>query len=312
VNILFVSNSQRGIHCLNYLQQFYTIVGVITKLQPDNIMEQFRSVLEQNCPILSPVNVNAHHFIDQIRALQPDLTVLAGFSDLVHTEFINLSSKGCINLHAGKLPEYRGSSPLNWSLINGEKEFSISIIQIDDGIDTGDVWMEKTFPITDTSTIKDLHQLANRHFPFLLVDVIREIEKGDAKPRKQAKLHDSYFPLRLPTDGTVFFDMYSAVEIHNRIRALTSPYPCVRTYYNGKKLKIVRSSLYSKTFRGEPGRIYRKLNTSILVCANDKCLWLDEIRDFSTDKIVFDEFTRYSKLATVSGVAESILEDYSK
>ena len=92
---------------------------------------------------------------------------------------ISISKYGCINLHGGRLPKYRGSSPMNWALINGDNNFTITIIQVDACVDTGDVLIEKTFPINDNDTIAELHKIANKIFPELLIKVLNQIEKKE-------------------------------------------------------------------------------------------------------------------------------------
>ena len=107
-----------------------------------------------------------------------DVYILAGLFKIVGKEFINSPKIMTINLHAGKLPEYRGSSPLNWALINGEKEFTLSIIKIDEGIDTGDILYERVMLKEDIYDIKDLTRLTNENFPSMLIHVLRGIDKG--------------------------------------------------------------------------------------------------------------------------------------
>ena len=116
----------------------------------------------------------------------------------------------------------------------------------------------------------------------------------------------SYYPLRFPEDGLIFFDQLTAEEIHNRVRALTSPYPGVLTYYNNKKITVLKTVLTKRPFFGEAGRIYRiSREKGILVCAKDRCLWLTEVVDSETGGDFIDVFTRYEKLATIKEVADN-------
>jgi len=196
---------------------------------------------------------------------------------------------------------------MNWALINGDNNFTITIIQVDVGVDTGNVLIEKTIPINETDTIAELHKIANEFFPKLLIKVLNQIEKKALKPKIQNIERSSYYPLRFPEDGLVFFDQLTAEEIHNRVRALTSPYPGVLTYCNNKKVKVLKSSLTKRPFFGEAGRIYRiSKKMGILVCAKDMCLWLEEIVDNETGENCIDIFSRYDKLSTIKEVAEKI------
>jgi len=262
--------------------------------------------------LFQPKNVNDPKFLNSIKNLNPELIVLAGYGQIVKKDFISLTKLGCINLHGGKLPEYRGSSPMNWSLINGEKEFTISIIQIDEGVDTGDILIEKSFQISINDTIKELQEKANKAFPELLVNAIEKIEQGTLRPKKQDESKSSYYPLRFPDDGLILWDIYTAEEIHNRIRALTDPYPGAFTFFNGHKLKLLKSELTSRPFYGEPGRIYRKTKDKILICAKDQCLWIHKIINAHTKENAYDIMKRYEKLATLRSYVGNILENSNK
>ncbi len=196
---------------------------------------------------------------------------------------------------------------MNWALINGEQNFTITIIKVDRGIDSGDILIEKQFRIDDDNTIADLHEIANKHFPKLLLDVLSKIEKNTLTPIIQDSDLSSYYPLRFPRDGILFFDELTANEIYNRVRALTMPYPGAYTYYKGKKLKILKSNLTKTPFYGESGTVYRiSKKNGILVCAKDRCLWLSEVIDYENGKNCLDIFTRYEKLATIKEAVEKI------
>ena len=115
----------------------------------------------------------------------------------------------------------------------------------------------------------------------------------------------SYYPLRCPEDGLVFFDLLTAEEINNMVRALTTPYPGVLSYYNNKKIKVLKSRLTKRPFFGEAGRIYRiSKKMGIMVCAKDKCLWLNEVVDSNTGDNCIEIFSRYDKMATIKETAE--------
>ena len=315
MRILFAGNKERGINCLSAAINKYDIVGIIAN-PPSNESTQTNSFVEfsktQKIPLFQPENANDPKFLDSIKKLNPELIVLAGYGQIVKKDFISSAKLGCINLHAGKLPEYRGSSPINWALINGEKEFTISIIQIDEGVDTGDILAEKSFQISINDTVKELHEKTNEAFPKLLISVIEKIKQGTLNPKKQNESKSSYYPLRFPDDGLILWDIYTAEEIHNRIRALIDPYPGAFTFFKGHKLKLLKSELTSRPFYGEPGRIYRKTKDKILICAKDQCLWIYKIIDARTKENAYDIMKCYDKLATFRDHVKSALENSNK
>ena len=307
MRILFAGNKERGISCLCALQAKHEVVGVIGHKKTSKTNHFVDEAKKIRFDVFQPVDLNDQRFIKKMKVLAPDITILAGFGPIVKRDFISIAKYGCLNLHGGRLSKYRGSSPMNWALINGDKNFTITIIQVNPGVDTGDVLIEKTFPIKETDTIAELHEIANKNYPELLIEVLNQIEKKALKPKIQNMETSSYYPLRFPEDGLVFFDQLTAEEIHNRVKALTTPYPGVITYYKDKKIRVLKSRLTKRPFFGEPGRIYRiSKRKGILICAKDKCLWLEEIVDNKTGENCIDDFVRYDKLATIKEAAEKI------
>jgi methionyl-tRNA formyltransferase len=306
MKVLFAGNKGRGLSCLITVQAKHEVVGVIGHKKTSKTNHFVDKANKMELEVFQPEDVNDERFIKKIKVLAPDVIILAGYGPIVKRDFISVAKYGCINLHGGKLPQYRGSSPMNWALINGEKFFSITIIQVTSGIDTGNILIEKKFQINETDTISELHEFANKNFPQLLLKVLNQIEKKTLKPKVQDMETSSYYPLRFPEDGLIFFDQLTAEEIHNRVRALTSPYPGVLTYYNNKKITVLKTVLTKRPFFGEAGRIYRiSREKGILVCAKDRCLWLTEVVDSETGGDFIDVFTRYEKLATIKEVADN-------
>ena len=117
--------------------------------------------------------------------MSPDLFILAGYGLILKQKCLDIPDILSINLHGGKLPEYRGSSPMNWALINGEKNVSISIVEVDSGIDTGSILAESSLRIDGNTNIYDLHSWANEEVSNLLIEVLAKIKKGTLSRVKQ-------------------------------------------------------------------------------------------------------------------------------
>ena len=309
MKIVFWGKGNRGLSCLQAMHdRGYKIELVIT--HPQKATEWYASVSELakrlRIPVLEPENPNNKKVESFLKDLKPDLFILAGYGKIIKQNIINIPSLMCINLHAGKLPEYRGSSPLNWALINGETSFTLSIIKVDAGVDTGDVLLDRTFDIYINETIRDLHHIANEQFPLMLLEVVLQIEDGSYVLTQQDNSQASYYPLRFPDDGLIMWDIYTAEQIHNCIRALTEPYPCAFTFFNGRKVKLFSSELYDYDYFGEPGRVYKKSSQrGLLVCTKDKCLWITKAAFVENGKSLFEAIDRYDKLSTISGMVMS-------
>lgn len=308
MHITFFGNGNRGLACLEALTgQGYKINCIV--VHPDKRAKWEESAQRLGVDLISPDNPNEKSVREFLSAKNSDVFVLAGYGKILKSEIIALPKKMCVNLHGGKLPQYRGSSPMNWSLINGEEEFTLSIIQVDTGVDTGDVLLDKTYPIAPTDTIRELHAIANRDFPQMLLAVVRMLDEGTVAPRKQVESDARYFPLRFPEDGLIVWDLLSAEEVYNRIRALTEPYPCAYTYYHNKKIKLVAAEKSRIPFFGEAGRIYRKTDKGLLVCARDQSLWITAAYEDATQKPLSDIAERYQKFITASGAAVEKLKE---
>lgn len=295
MKIVFAGHNPRGAACLRALVEAGHGIALVLVHRGAEAGEVGRVAANGRFPVAAPGDVNAPGVVAQIRDARPDVVILVGYSQIVREPLLTLTPHGCLNLHAGKLPEYRGSSPLNWALINGERDFTLSIIQVESGVDTGDVLLEQTFPIGPDDTIADLHTTANSVFPELLIETLRGLETGGLEPRRQDERKAGYYPLRFPDDGLIVWDLLSAEQVHNRIRALTDPYPCAFTYHQGRRLKLLASRHAEPPVFGEPGRIYRVTEAGLLVCAADRCLWVQ------TDPA--EAFARYDCLLTARWAA---------
>lgn len=314
MKIVFWIKGSRGVRCLNRVIESNYDIDLLV-LQQQRGMQWYKEAVklsqEHGIPVIEPENPNDNETERILRSLEPDLFVLAGYGKIVKPNIIAIPKLMCINLHGGKLPEYRGSSPMNWALINGETKFGISIIKVDNGVDTGDVIMDSLFPIEQNSNIRELHEMADEAFPEMLVEVLRQLESDSFSLKKQEISKASYYPLRFSEDGLIFWDMFTAEQIHNRIRALTEPYPCAFTYYQGRKVKILSSKLRETNFFGEPGRVYLKKGGNLLVCAKDKCLWITESIFEDTGESLYSEILRYERLATVMGAIDNLYKTQS-
>lgn len=305
MKIIFWGKGDRGIHCLQGLYKAGYKIDLLIGQQreedssPDPLM-QLGERLKIKTTV--PDDPNKQKFIQLLKQEEADLFILAGYGKILTREVISIPKKMCINLHAGKLPQYRGSSPLNWALIHGETSVTLSIIKVDTGVDTGEILMEQSFEAAVNDTIVRLHEIANTHFPRMLVKALQQIEKGTCQPVPQDSSSASYFSLRFPDDGFIVWDLYTAEQIHNRIRALTDPYPNAFTLFHGNRVKLRSSELCRIRHMGEPGRVYRKTEKNgLLVGALDQCLWIKEAFLVIDGRPLKDVISRYDQLITVRG-----------
>lgn len=300
MKIVFFGNGKRAFICLKHLieesQNIVGVVGIPNELDQENTILSL--AIDNNIPIIVTEDPNAKDTISLIKKYNSDIFVLGGYCKILNSKILSIPKRMAINLHAGKLPEYRGSSPLNWALINGEEEFTISIIKVTIGIDAGPILKEQTFEIDLDDNIYNLHEKANYHFPIMLSQLINEITSNKYLEKPQDIKNCSYFPRRFKEDGFILFDQYKCDDVHNRIRALSKPYPCAFSYVGKKKVYFISSRLNEGKFYGEPGRVYRKVNNEILVCCNDKSLWITNA-EFEDGSDAIKEISVYDSFSTL-------------
>ncbi|MBN2601480.1 MAG: methionyl-tRNA formyltransferase [Candidatus Marinimicrobia bacterium] len=194
--------------------------------------------LELNLPILQPASLKDPHFIDDIRRLNADIMVVVAFR-ILPDELINAARLGAINLHASLLPKYRGAAPINWALINGDKQTGITIFQIRPKVDTGDIIFQQAVEIAEQDTYGGLYtRLSNLGAP-ALVSVLNKLECGKVEAIPQDPSQVSLAPKIFPQMGEIDWSK-SAMSLKNLIHGL-SPIPGAYSVFGKKRIKFLRA-----------------------------------------------------------------------
>ena len=239
---------------------------------------------------LHPVNINSPEFIKKAKTYECDLFVSMSFNQIFKEQITNLPRLKTINCHAGKLPFYRGRNILNWALINDENEFGITVHYIDSGIDTGDIILQKTYPITDNDSYFTLLELAFEECAKILYKAIQLIMNGEAPRIEQKSIHPIgfYCGRRSLGDEIINWNQNSR-EIFNFIRAICFPGPIATTYYRGVEVKINKARLVDNapSYVNTPGQILSKTPRGYLVKTKDSFIEILEIR--TKDKMIVGE-----------------------
>jgi len=309
LRVAVFAKGDRGFACLSALARSEFEISVVAIPSTEKSRPVFAELAKQSASQFAVLDdPNSIQIVSILEKGMVDLAILVGYPSIVRRKFLETPRLGVINLHAGKLPDYRGSSPLNWAIINNEDKISISIIKVDEGVDTGPIFAERAIEISEHMTIDDVHKEANKHFPPLLLQVLRGIKDQSIDCAKQLEADACYYPLRFPNDGLIFWDQKTAREVLNHIRALTRPYPCAYTYHNGKKVFLISAELSKRKVKGVPGRVYRVSEKGLLVSAVDESIWITEAE--ASDGRPATEFVkRYDKFATVQGTVEALINN---
>ena len=268
IRITLFTNNLRGVSCLKYLinkkVQINNIVISKKNLNPKVIVFLNKNKIKYTT-IKNLKNKKILKILDKT-----ELGLICGFPHIFKEFQFNIPKYGLINLHAGKLPKYRGGSPLNWQIINNEKYFGISAIKIDKGIDTGDIIFEKKFKLLNRYKIEDLHRIANNFFPRLLYKSIFKIISGK-KLKKQDKNKANYFRQRKPEDSLINPTGITFKKLTLLLRAMSNSYPSPYIIHKDKKIiiKKIKISKSNLNFKNEnilisSNKIFLKLKDKII------------------------------------------------
>ena len=283
MRLVYMGNNDRGVRCLEALVDTgHEVAGVVA--HPDPPVKPFYASVKEKAlslgiPVVQPeLAVEAG---DTVRKWKPELVVLSGYSRILPKSMLHVAPRGCINLHGGKLPEYRGAAPLNWSIINGEKEGGLSIIQVDEGIDTGDILAQERFAIGPNDTIADVLALSLERLPLMLVNVLEEMEAGTLTAIRQDPSAGTCYSRRTPRDGIIHWREKTVEQVHNLIRALTRPYPGAFSVLDGRKVMIWKSRVPRRRTIGVPGRVLLRHGEELLVMCRDRAIAVCDVTDES-------------------------------
>jgi methionyl-tRNA formyltransferase len=232
-------------------------------------------VAEQSgIPVLQPSGIRTEEFLHELAALNPDLICVAAYGKILPKAVLELPRFGCLNVHASLLPKYRGAAPVNWAIARGEKVTGITIIRMDEGMDTGDILLTREIPIDYDDTGETLTEKLSLAGAELLLQAIAGLKKGYLRPLKQDEASATYAPMLKKEDGRVDWGK-PAVEIRNQIRGML-PWPGAFTYSNGKMLKIYNAAVSEG--KGEPGEVLAAAQGILRVVTGEGALDILELQ----------------------------------
>lgn len=244
MNIVFMGTPDFSVPTLEALiEAGHNILAVVT--QPDKpkgrkgtpVFSPVKEVaVKHDIKVLQPERIKDEENVQILRGLKPDVMVVVAFGQILSKEILDIAPYGCINVHASLLPEWRGAAPIQWSIITGQKETGVTIMQMDEGLDTGDILYVKKVPISEEETGGSLFDKLKDIGAAALIEVLPKIVKGEVTPVKQGDSTTPYAKMLKKSMGLLDFND-TVFNLNNRIRGL-SPWPGTFTHFNGKTLKI--------------------------------------------------------------------------
>ena len=234
----------------------HNVVGVVTRIDKPAGRGKVLTppavkiaAVQSEVPVFQPKRIREPESVAAIRAMGPDVIVVAAYGQILPREVLALPKYGCVNIHASLLPAYRGAAPINWAIINGEARTGITIMQMDEGMDTGGILAQESIPIGPDDTAGDLTAKLSEQGSRLIIDILARLESGGLTAVPQDNSKATMAPLLKKEDGQVDWTM-SAKKIHDRVRGL-SPWPGGYSWLEGKLVKILRTEAIEGV--SEPG-----------------------------------------------------------
>lgn len=285
MKIVFWGTSQFAIYSLEKIFKVgHEILLVVT--QPDKKQGRHLEVKESpvknrakelNLNIVQPEDIKDKDFENLLKSLKSELFVVVSYGKIIPKKILEIPKLFSINLHASLLPKYRGGAPINWAILNGEKETGLTVFRINEKMDAGDIIVQKKVPILEEDNAITLGERLSKEGADLLLETIELIEKGEANFLPQDESKVSFAPLLKRENGRIKWEE-SAEKINNQIRALV-PWPGSFCYWQGKLLKIWRTKIVNDNFSNfQIGEIADIQKDGFIVTTGKGGLFIEELQ----------------------------------
>jgi methionyl-tRNA formyltransferase len=257
-----------------------TIALVVT--QPDRAQGRGRQVLPppvKECalahglPITQPERIRDQAFVDRLRGIAPEFIIVVAYGKIFPNDILAIPLRGCINIHASLLPKYRGAAPIQWAVINGERETGVATMLMDEGLDTGPVVLMKTLEIGDDDTAAVMFEKLSTLGAATLLETLRGLRQGTLAPKPQEG-DPSYAPPLRKEDGRIDWRK-SARALDSFVRGMI-PWPSASCVFGGERIRIAKARAVEG--HGEPGRIEIASGDRLLIGTGDGLLRIIELQ----------------------------------
>jgi methionyl-tRNA formyltransferase len=279
------------------MQSDHTLCGVVT--QPDRLRGRGKKLtpppvkclaVQHQIPVLQPEKVRDDACVRWLEDRAPDLIVVAAFGQILPPSVLGIPARGCVNLHASLLPRYRGASPINRAIISGDETTGITTMLMNEGMDTGDILLQKEVPIAADDDAVSLSKRLAAAGASLLLDTLARMERNLLPPQPQNGSLATYAPPLKKDDGLIDWSG-SARNIYNLVRG-TVPWPGAFTHLDRKRLKILKSAIVEGSAQLPPGTVVRTGPEGIQVAAGSGCIALTEVQLENRSAMKAGEFVR--------------------
>lgn len=299
MRVVFMGTPDFSVPTLQKLiDEKHEVVAVVT--QPDKPKGRGKAVqftpvkelaVQYDIPVLQPKRIKQNEeFYAQMKELNPDVMVVIAFGQILPKEILDLPKYGCVNVHASLLPKYRGSAPIQWVILDGEKETGITTMMMDVGIDTGDMLLKKVVPLEEKETGGSLHDKLSAIGGDLLIETLKQLEDGSITRIPQGNAETNYAKMLTKDMGKIDFNR-PAIQLERLIRGL-NPWPSAYTSMHGKTLKIWDANVVEGNKDAKPGEIIAVSKTSFTIMTGEKALEIMEMQLEGKKRMTTEAFLR--------------------
>jgi methionyl-tRNA formyltransferase len=248
------------------------------------------AALELDLNTIQPNSLKSEAVAEHLAGLKPDLLVVVAFGHILSKRILDIPRIGTINVHASLLPKYRGPAPINWAIINGENQTGVTTMLMDADLDTGDILLTATEPISPEDTAKTLHDRLALLGSDLLVRTLDAYATERIRPIAQNHAHATYAPLLNKQDGRIDWQK-PAATLESFIRGMT-PWPGAFTFHGEQRLKIFRAKPITRAPEGPTGTVLQSFPDELEIATGNGTLSILEIQGPSGKRLLIEDFLR--------------------
>ena len=258
--------------------------------------------LEYDIPVFQPVKVREKSCVEKLDSYKADVIVVVAFGQILPREILELTPYGCINVHASLLPKYRGAAPIQWSIIDGETVTGVTTMQMDEGLDTGDMLLKTEVPLEPDETGGSLHDKLSAAGAKLCVETLKALEEKTVTPEKQGETPTKYARMLDKELGKIDWTK-DAASIERLVRGL-NPWPSAYTSWEGKIMKIWSAEVVDRESKAPCGTVAEVTKTDFSVQTGKGLLKVTELQIPGKKRMAADAFLRGYKMETGTLLAE--------
>jgi len=295
MRIVFIGTGEIGLPTLRTLQKSeHELAGVVT--QPDKPVGREQKITAppvkaalatDEMPILQPAKIKDPQAIEQIRALEPDVIVVMAYGQILTRAVLEIPKVACLNLHASLLPRWRGAAPIQAAIAADDRETGITVTYMDEGLDTGDILLQRKIDILPTDVGASLHDRLAEIAPETLLESLKLLQTGKAPRIPQDKALATYAAKLDREAGRIDWNE-SAEQIERKIRAY-NPWPGAFTEFEDRRLKVFSAEIVD--LRGKPGEALRE-HRELVIATSDRALSLIDVQSEGKRRMTASEFLR--------------------